>query len=212
MRTVVGVFPSREAAESVARELNTVGIPFDEVAIADSTSKDHEKEWSRRNLAAAAGSGFGWFLAGLIPQVAERSRAGAEIFGFSVGGGAGLVAGLGFAALQSSTTGLPPHTLAGAVIGLLIGGAAGGSAATLYNMGVSHERLALAREAEMDHGVVVSAHVSHTREEETIGIMKSHGAIKTDADADAWAATHWVGPHHKEEPYPSDSTFRSHPA
>jgi len=212
MRTVVGVFPSRAAADSVARELNTVGIPFDEVAIAEATSKDHEKEWSRRNISAAAGSGFGWFLAGLIPQVAERSRAGAEIFGFSVGGAAGLAAGLAFTALQSSTTGLPPHTLAGAVIGLLIGGAAGGSAATLYNMGVSHERLALAREAQLDHGVVVSVHVEPAREMETLKIMNSHGAIKTDADADAWAATHWIGPHHREEPYPSDSTYRSHPA
>src|SRR6185437_6580517 len=87
MRTVVGVFPSREEAIHVANDLNTLGIPEDEINIADSAGANgHEKEWSRRNIAACAGTAFGWFLAALVPAVAEQSRVAAVAFGASVGG------------------------------------------------------------------------------------------------------------------------------
>lgn len=45
-------------------------------------------------MAAAAASGFGWFLAGLIPLIAERTRAGASTVGAVLGGGAGPFMGL----------------------------------------------------------------------------------------------------------------------
>jgi hypothetical protein len=211
MRTIVSVFPSRGAADAVARELNSIGIPLDEVAIAEgSVSADHEKEWSRRNIAAAAGSGFGWFLAGLIPQVAERSREGAAAFGAAFGGAGGCLAGILFAAIQSSTIGNPVSYVFAAFAGFCIGAAFGGCAAALYNLGVSHERVALCREAEADHGVVVAAHVVQDREEDAMRVMTGHGGQKTRVDADAWLASGWTGAHPPDEPYPSDSAYRSH--
>jgi hypothetical protein len=78
-------------------------------------------------------------------------------------------------------------------------------------MGVSHEKLALAVEAKKEHGVVVAAHVIELREPEAVKVMNEHGAKSLRADADAWMASGWAGAHPAEEPYPSDSEYRSHP-
>jgi hypothetical protein len=213
MRTVVGVFATRQEADAVLRDLNAIGIPPDEVSIAEGPGgKDHEKEWSRRNISAAAASTFGWMFAGLIPHVAESSLSGATALGAGVGAAGGILAGVAFAALQLRTVGGPDHTFMAALTGLCIAGMCGGFAAAFYNMGVSHERLALEREAEVDHGVVVAAHVIETREPDAVRVMNEHHARKTGAGADAWMASGWTGAHPIEEPYPSDSEYRAHGA
>jgi len=213
MRTVVGVFTSREEATAVLRDLNNIGIPPDDVAVAEGRgSKDHDKEWNRRNISAAAASAWGWMFAGLIPLVSERNLAGATALGAGVGAAGGMLAGIAFAAIQSASVGGPDHTLLAAVLGLLICGTCGGVAAAYYNMGVSHEKIALDREAEIDHGIVVAAHVIESREAHTIKVMQEHHAFKTNADEDPWRASGWTGPHPSEEPYPSDSEYRNHPA
>ena len=211
MRTVVGVFASREEADSVLRDLNSIGIPPDEVAIAGpGHSADHEKEWSRRNISAAAASAFGWMFAALIPQVAERTLAGATAVGAGVGVAGGALAGLAFNSIRTSSVAAPDHAFISALIGMVICGTLGGLAAAYYNIGVSHERVALEREAQADHGVVVAAHVIEDREPDALRVMNAHSASKMRADADAWMASGWTGAHPTEEPYPSDSEFRSH--
>jgi hypothetical protein len=82
MRTVAAVFPSREAAEHAARHLEALGIPNEEVSIAGADADRHDRkngEWTQRNIAATAASGWGWLLAGLIPLIAERTRTGASL-------------------------------------------------------------------------------------------------------------------------------------
>jgi len=105
MRTVVGVFPSRVEANGVARDLEAMGIPNEEVLIVDGTDARAEKEgeWTRRNISAAAASGFGWFLAGLVPLIAERTYAAAARVGALIGGGAGTLIALMAVALRSGT-------------------------------------------------------------------------------------------------------------
>jgi hypothetical protein len=95
---------------------------------------------------------------------------------------------------------------------LSIGAFAGGLITAVYSMGVSHEGIPLAAEAEREHGVVLAAHVDAPREPEALGVMSEHGARFTCIAADAWIASGWTGPHSAEKPYPSDSTFISHPA
>jgi len=211
MRTVVGVFPSRDEADAVLHDLNAIGIPPDEVAIGEPGATDHEKEWSRRNISAAAASAWGWIFALMIPEISERNLAGATVFGAEVGAAGGMLAGAVFSAIRAASTGGPSHPVISAVTGLVIGGFAGALAAAYYNMGVSHERLALCTEAEQEHGFVVAAHVIEAREPDALRIMNDHGAKKARGDADAWLASGWTGAHPAEEPYPSDSEHRAHP-
>jgi hypothetical protein len=209
MRTVVGVFPSREEAEHLAHDLKELGIPEDEVIIADSAGADNH-EWSSRNLAACGGMAFGWFIAGLIPVMAERSRVAATLIGASVGSIAGLIGGLAVLVMRGGIPlfGGSPITMALSV--LATGALGGGLIAAVYSMGVSHEGKPLVVEAAREHGVVVAAHVDVPREPEILRVMNEHGARNSRAGADAWRASGWTGTHATEEPYPSDSSFISH--
>jgi hypothetical protein len=208
MRTMVGVFPSREEADRVAHDLNALGIPADDVSIADGTGGDR-REWSHRNIAACTGASYGWFVAGLIPLVAERSRAAATGIGASVGGLAGVLAGLAALAIRGAPI-VAGSQVATVVAALAIGAGFGAAIAELYSMGVSHEDVPLDNEAVREHGVVVAAHVDLPRAPKALWVMNEHGARNLRADADAWSASGWTGAQWIEEPYPSDSSFRSH--
>lgn len=211
MRTVVGVFPSRTEAAHVARDLNALGISEDEVTIADSAGAENH-EWSSRNVAACGGLSFGWMLAPLVPVLAERSRAVATWLGASIGGVLGLIAGM--AALM--VTGGAPIVAGSVILTVLsavgIGAMAGALIVGVYSMGVSHEGIPLCSEAAREHGVVVAAHVDAALEPEALRVLNEHGARNSRAGDDAWVASGWTGQHPAEEPYPSDSSFISHPA
>jgi len=208
MRTIVGVFPSRDEADHVAHDLNTVGIPPEEVTIATGAKSD-AGEWSHRNIAAVAGSGFGWLLAGLIPRVTAGNRRTAVRFGAMVGGGLGIVVGLIAIAAESGRAIVIGHEIVTVLGGLLIGVIGGGIVAWMYNAGVSHEVVPLSEEALREHGVVVAAHVDEPAEEKVLRVMNQHGAKQLRTEADAWAASGSTADHSDEEPYPSDSSVRS---
>jgi hypothetical protein len=211
MRTVVGVFPSRTEAEHVARDLKALGISGDEVTIADEAGADNH-EWSRRNLAACGGLSFGWLLAGLIPLITERSRAAATGLGASTGAVAGLIAGMAALMVTGGAPIIAGSVIATVLAALCIGAIGGGLITAVYTTGVSHEGIPLTSEAVREHGAVLAAHVDLPRQQEALRVMSEHGARQTCTAADAWIATGWPGPHPVEEPYPSDSSYVSHPA
>jgi len=193
----------------VARDLNAVGIPADEVSIADGEAAEGH-EWSQRNLAAVGGLSAGWFIAGLIPLVAKTSFSGAVTLGASIGGAAGFLAGMVALAIRGGNPIIAGSGMATAFAAVAIGAAFGALIAGMYNMGVSHEEIPLVKEAVREHGVVVAAHVDAPRAPDAFRVMTEHGARNLRADADAWTASGWTGPHIQDEPYPSDSTIRKH--
>jgi hypothetical protein len=209
MTTVVGVFPSQEEADRVARDLHSLGIPADDVSIADGTGKDR-REWSQRNISACTGASYGWFIAGLIPLIAERSRAAATGIGAAIGGLAGIVAGLVALAIRGGVPIDAGGPVATVFATLAIGAAFGGVIAAIYSAGVSHEDIPLDNEAVREHGIVVAAHVDPPRAPKALSVMNVHGARNLRFGADAWSASGWTAAHVKEEPYPSDSSVRSH--
>lgn len=209
MRTLVGVFPSRADAEHVVGHLYAAGIPSDDISVADGV-KAEGHEWSQRNLAACGGLSFGWFMAWLIPIVAKRGFGAATAFGAEVGGAAGLICGLVALAVRGGNPIVFGSELLTLLAAVAVGVAFGGLIAGMYNMGVSHEEVALQDEAVREHGVVVSAHVDAARTAEAIKVMTEHGARNLRADTDVWKATGWNGPHIADEPYPSDSSIRKH--
>ena len=216
MRTVVGVFPKKAEAESVRSEFNRIGIPPDEVMIVEGpdSPKNHETEWSDRQIAstAAAGSSFGWFVAGLAPVVAQRTLRGAILFGIALGGALGMLGVSAVARIHAHATHTPQQALLGAMAGLAIGGILGAWVSAFYNLGVSHEKIALHREAEASHGVALAAHVREDAEKAALNVLEAHHARNARAAKDVWEATGWKGGHPYQKPYPSYSEYSSHQA
>ena len=208
MRTVVGVFPEKANAERVANDLNALGIPTDDITIVGPGAGDHEAEWTRRNLAAAAGCGWGWLIAALIPAVAEANRPAAIGFGALLGGG--VVTALTTLAIRTATQVSTGEGIVISITALVAGAAAGGIAAGIYNAGVSREKIPLHEEAIRERGIVVAAHVDEPMENEAVRLFEEHGARNLRAEADAWLASGWKGAYDKAALYPSDSTIRTH--
>lgn len=211
MRTVAGVFPSEFEAAETRGDLKALGISADEIIMAGGDGQSLKKVMQAdRNMAAAAASGAGWLLAGLIHEVVTRrsASAGAAV-GAVVGAAFGVVGGL----IAHATRTSPLSHVSGFLIvpgAMLIGAIAGGLLARLYSSGVSHEGIAFCAEAAREHGVVLAAHVSETLEPDAIRVMNMHGAANLRSDADPWRASGWTGPHPEDEPYPSDSSVKSH--
>jgi hypothetical protein len=214
MRTVVAVFPSRNEAEHLAKHLEAIGIPNEEVNIAGPDADRHDRtngEWTRRNLAATAASGWGWTLAWTIPLIADRTRLAASF----VGAGLGAAAGFLIAVVATFVRGAAitdASSIVTILLAMLVAGFLAGFAAETYSRGVSHESEALCEEAVREHGVVIAAHIPEEREAEALRLMEEHGATGIHADANAWLASGWKGPIIDEEPYPSDSSIVSHVA
>lgn len=206
MRTVVGVFSDRTEANHVVHHLLKVGVPADDVTVADSVTADGH-EWSDRNLAACGGLSAGWFMAWMIPLLTKRTFAGAAAFGAGIGGAAGFIAGLLAIWVES-----PVNAALALFAGIAIGAVFGGLIAGMYSLGVTHEEIPLQEEAMREHGVVVAAHVDKPRAEVAFHLMEEHGARALREDADAWRASGWHGVIIPDEPYPSDSTLRRHAA
>ncbi len=206
MRTVVGVFSNEEEAKHVIDHLIEAGVPSDDVAVADAV-KAEGHEYSERNLAACGGMAPGWFMAWLVPLVAKRTFPAAVAFGAAVGGATGFLAGL--VALRAGSPASALVTLlAGAAVGAIFGAVIAGT----YNMGVTHEEIALKDEAAREQGVVVAAHVDKVTADTAYRVMDEHGARALRVEADVWKATGWSGTVVPDEPYPSDSTIRKHAA
>lgn len=206
MRTVVGVFSDRAETDHVVRHLIEVGVPSDDVTVADAVwAEGHE--WSDRNLAACGGLSMGWFMAWMIPLLTKRNFRGATAFGAGIGGVIGFIAAL-FALWIGSPAGATVTMLAGVATGVVFGGLIAG----MYSLGVTHEEIPLQAEAAREHGVVVAAHVDKPTAEVTYRVMEEHGARALRTDVDAWKASGWGGTIVPDEPYPSDSTIRRHAA
>jgi hypothetical protein len=206
MRTVVGVFPNRADADHVVDHLIHVGVPPDDVTVADAIAANGH-EWSERNLAACGGLSMGWFMAWMIPMLTKRTFPGATAFGAATGAVGGAIAGLFAIGIGS-----PASAALTMFLGIATGVGFGALIAGIYNMGVTHEEIPLQAEAAREHGVVVAAHVDLPRADATYTLMQEHGARALRADADAWKASGWSGTAVPDEPYPSDSTVRRHAA
>jgi hypothetical protein len=206
MRTVVGVFSNEDEAKHVVDHLIEAGVPSDDVAVADALRAEGH-EYSERNLAACGGMAPGWFMAWLVPLVAKRTFPAAVAFGAATGGATGFLAGL--IALRA---GSPASVLVTLLAGVAVGAIFGAVIAGTYNMGVTHEEIALKDEAAREQGVVVAAHVDKVTADAAYQLMQEHGARALRADIDVWKATGWTGTVVPDEPYPSDSTIRKHAA
>ena len=149
-QTITRLFSSHREAVDAVRDLESLGIPQDDISlIANNTERFHEER-------SFAPRGEGDEVA---EEAAEGAGTGAAIGG-ALGGGAGLLAGLGLLAIPGvgpvAAAGWLGATLLGAVGGAAAGGVAGGLIGALTEAGVSKEDAEVYAEGVRRGGAMVA--------------------------------------------------------
>jgi hypothetical protein len=170
--TVSGLFDTRSDAATAVRELQSIGIPRDEISVVGSNA-----EGDVDNAEAAVGAGAG---AGL---------------GAAFGGLGGLLTGLGIVAIPGVgpvvAAGWLAATAAGAAAGAVVGGAAGGIVGALTDSGVPEREAHVYAEGVRRGGVLVSARVNDTDVDAARVILQDANAVdpeirRTDYEKAGW--------------------------
>lgn len=156
VKTVVGVFDSREQAEKAVSEMRNSGYDTDEISIVAKGSRDNDgggQEGDDDTL------GMG--------TVADGTTTGGVL-----GGLAGLALGAGALAVP----GLGPIIAAGPIAGLISGAATGGVAGGLLDWGIPEER-GRYYEGEVKKGKILAAvRANEKKVNEAADIMRQNGA------------------------------------
>ncbi len=182
MRTVTGLFDDYADARSAVNELESAGVPSDNISIISNNGRDQD------NTSGAA----------------EGAATGAGI-GAAVGGTGGLLAGLGLLAIPGVgpvvAAGWLVATAAGAAAGALAGGAAGGLIGALTSSGVSEEDAHLYAEGVRRGGTLVSARVEEGRVAEAEAILRRSNWVDPAERRRAYMEEGWTRFDDSLDPY-----------
>ncbi|MFA1626528.1 general stress protein [Rhizobium mongolense] len=182
MRTVNGLFDDYSDARSAVNELESAGVPSDDISIVSNKGRDQD------NASGAA----------------EGAATGAGI-GAAVGGTGGLLAGLGLLAIPGVgpvvAAGWLVATAAGAAAGALAGGAAGGLIGALTSSGVSEEDAHLYAEGVRRGGTLVSARVDEGRVAEAEAILRRSNWVDPSERRRAYMEEGWTRFDDSLDPY-----------
>ncbi|SCW47482.1 hypothetical protein SAMN02927900_01797 [Rhizobium mongolense subsp. loessense] len=181
MRTVTGLFDDYADARSVVNELESAGIPSDDISIVSNNGRDQDTS----GAAEGAGTGAG--------------------IGAAVGGAGGLLAGLGLLAIPGVgpvvAAGWLAATAAGAAAGAVAGGAAGGLIGALTSSGVSEENAHLYAEGVRRGGTLVTARVDESRVAEAEAILRRSNWVDPAERRRAYMEEGWTRFDDSLDPY-----------
>ncbi|MHC2296284.1 general stress protein [Rhizobium mongolense] len=181
MRTVTGLFDDYADARSAVNELESAGIPSDDISIVSNNGRD------RDTSGAAEGAGTG---AGI---------------GAAVGGAGGLLAGLGLLAIPGVgpvvAAGWLAATAAGAAAGAVAGGVTGGLIGALTSSGVSEEDAHLYAEGVRRGGTLVTARVDEGRVAEAEAILQRSNWVDPTERRRAYMEEGWTRFDDSLDPY-----------
>lgn len=182
MRTVTGLFDDYADARSAVNELESAGVPSDDISIVSNNGRDQD------NASGAA----------------EGAATGAGI-GAAVGGTGGLLAGLGLLAIPGVgpvvAAGWLVATAAGAAAGALAGGAAGGLIGALTSSGVSEEDAHVYAEGVRRGGTLVTARVDEGRVAEAEAILRRSNWVDPTERRRAYMKEGWTRFDDSLDPY-----------
>lgn len=174
MRTISGLFDTREQARQAVTSLEAAGIPSDDISL---VSNREEGDPDVRETHAADGAG-----------------AGAGI-GAVAGGGAGLLAGLGLMAIPGLgpvvAAGWLAATAAGTVAGAVAGGAVGGLIGSLIDAGVPESSAHLYAEGVRRGGTLVIARVDESQVDAASAILGQAHPVDPVERRSAYEAEGW---------------------
>lgn len=187
MRTITGLFDTRDHAEIAVRALKDAGVGSEDISIVarDSDGTDHTDG----------------------EEVAEGAGAGAGI-GAAVGGAGGLLAGLGMLAIP----GIGPvvaggwllATAVGAATGAVVGGATGGLIGALSDAGVDERDAHVYAEGVRRGGTLVTARVEDVEADAAQAILSRANGVDISERRKDYEATGWDRFDDTAEPYQPD--------
>ncbi|MBP1887270.1 general stress protein [Sinorhizobium mexicanum] len=187
MRTVSALFDDYEDARTAVSELETAGIPSDDISI---VANNAGERYSDEASGAASGAGAG---AGL---------------GAAGGGAVGLLTGLGLMAIPGVgpvvAAGWLASTAAGAAAGAVAGGAAGGIIGALTDSGVAEEEAHFYAEGIRRGGTLVSARIDDSRAPQVLAILQKSNWIDPTARRRTYTEEGWTRFDDAGAPYTED--------
>lgn len=174
MKSVVGIFGTREEAERGARMLDFAGIARSRIAVLTPQSTEQE-------------------IAAVPTMDAEQPGMGMAL-GATVGGAVGLASGVTLGALASVfVPGVGPILAIGfaaSALGLLGGGALGGALDNSLSEGIPQEELYVYEDAlRQGRSVVIAFAENHAQVEAAHHALKEYGAESVDRAREMW----WIG-------------------
>ncbi|MDX0521897.1 hypothetical protein GOD35_15830 [Sinorhizobium medicae] len=191
MRTVTGLFDDYEDARDAVSDLETAGVPSDDISIvANNTGDKYSTEGS--NAAEGAGAGAGLGAAG--------------------GGVVGLLTGLGLMAIPGVgpvvAAGWLASTAAGAAAGAVAGGAAGGLIGALTDSGVDEDDAHVYAEGVRRGGTLVTARVADDLAPQAEAILRQRRTVDPAARRSIYAQEGWSRFDENSDPYTVDQVER----
>jgi hypothetical protein len=191
-RAVTSLYDTYEDAAHTVRDLESSGIPRDDISMVAS-NLDHrvaDPGASNAGTGAATGASIGGVL----------------------GGGAGLLAGLGMLAIPGVgpvvAAGWLVATAVGAAAGAGAGAAAGGLIGSLTDAGVSEDHAHVYLEGIRRGGTLVTARVADGQVPIVEQIMRRHHPVDPEMRGKAYRAQGWTSFDERAEPYTASELER----
>lgn len=185
MKTITGLFDTYSDAESAVYNLDSAGIPSDDISI---VSNNSDGRYDESNAAEGAGTGAG--------------------IGAAVGGTGGLLAGLGLLAIPGVgpvvAAGWLAATAVGAVAGAAVGGATCGLIGALTEFGVPESDAHVYAEGVRRGGTLVTARVEDGRFAEAESILKQTNWVDPSTRRQSYEQQGWTGFDPTLDPYAAD--------
>jgi len=174
-QTLTRLFNSHREAVDAVRELETMGVPSDDISLIG----NNQERWHEERSFSPRGDDDG-----AAEGAAEGAGTGAVIGG-ALGGGAGLLTGLGLLAIPGigpvAAAGWLGATLIGAAAGAATGGVAGGLIGALTEAGVDREDAEVYAEGVRRGGTLVAVRTDESNLDRVRQVFDRFGG--TDASA-----------------------------
>jgi hypothetical protein len=187
MRTITGLFDTRDQADIAVRSLKDAGIPSDDISIV-ANNAEGARDVDADDVAADAGAGAG--------------------IGAAVGGAGGLLTGLGLLAIPGIgpvvAGGWLMATVVGAAAGAVVGGATGGLVGALTDAGVDERDAHVYAEGVRRGGTLVTARVDDTRADAAQAILQNDTGVNLDTRRRDYEASGWESFDETADPYNPD--------
>jgi hypothetical protein len=191
MRTVTGLFDTRDDAHHAVSALKDAGVPSDDISMVS----NHAEHADDDDVAEGAGTGAG--------------------IGAAVGGAGGLLAGLGMIAIPGIgpvvAAGWLLSTVVGAAAGAAVGGATGGLIGALTSAGVDERDAHVYAEGVRRGGTLVTARVDETLVDAANAILSDSRSVDVSERRQSYEDGGWDGFDETAEPYQRDQFSGSRP-
>ncbi len=202
-QTITRLFNSHREAVDAVRELETMGVPSDDISLIG----NNQERWSEdRSFAPRADRDDD-----AAEGAAEGAGTGAAIGG-ALGGGAGLLAGLGLLAIPGigpvAAAGWLGATLIGAAAGAATGGVAGGLIGALTEAGVDREDAEVYAEGVRRGGTLVAVRTDESNLSRVQQVFDRLGGADASARRAQYREAGWTRFDENAEPFTRDQIER----